>query len=86
MPHEEGTHMVMVYVGGKAVSWAEAEKLFAEAAPTQPVQFGDETGRVFATSEPVPDWEAAITPEETARRLAGPGVTFEEAKKMMGWE
>lgn len=78
--------MVMVYIGGKAVSWAEAEKLFAEAAPTQPVQFRDESGRVFATSEPVPDWEAAITPEETARRLAGDFVTFEEMKKRLGWE
>lgn len=80
--------MVTVYVGGRAVSWAEAEQLFAEAAPTQPVEFRDGSGRVIATSvpEPVPDWEAAITPEETARRMAGEFVTFEEMKKRLGWE
>ncbi|WP_439626899.1 hypothetical protein [Gemmata sp.] len=82
--------MVMVYVGGKAVSWADAEKVFAEAAQVQPVEFRDETGRVLATTvpraEPAPAWEAAITPEETARRMAEPAYTFEEMKKRLGWQ
>ena len=44
--------MVMLYVAGKKVAWADAEKLFAEAAATQPVEFHDENRRVFATSVP----------------------------------
>ncbi|MCE9563813.1 MAG: hypothetical protein K8U57_17360 [Planctomycetes bacterium] len=80
--------MVMVYVGGKAVSWADAEKLFAEAARTQAVEFRDGSGHVFATSvpnsAPIPDWEAAITPEETARRMAGPFLTLAEYRKQTG--
>lgn len=82
--------MVTVYFGGKAVSWAEAEKLFAEAARTQPVEFRDENGKVIATTVPPagpdPDWVAKITPEETARRMAEPFFTFEEVKKRLGWE
>jgi len=64
--------MVTVYVGGKAVKWADAEKLFAEAARTQAVEFRDESGQLIATSAPAaeadPVWVKAITPEETARR------------------
>ncbi len=80
--------MVTLHVGGKAVSWADAEKLFAEAAPTQAIEFRNDAGRVFAVSAPVdePDWVKAITPEETARRMAEPGYTFEEMKKRLGWE
>ncbi len=80
--------MVTLYVGGKAVSWADAEKLFAEAARTQAVEFRDEQGRVFATSvpgaEPVPAWEAGITPEETERRMAGPFLTLDEYRRQTG--
>ena len=84
--------MVMLYVAGKKIAWADAEKLFAEAAATQPVEFHDESGRVFATATPTPkaaddpDWVKAITPEEIARRRAEPGLTFEELKKRLGWE
>lgn len=80
--------MVTLHVGGKAVSWAEAEQLFAEAARTQPVEFRDDTGRVIATSVPGTGsaWETAITPEETARRTAEPGYTFEEVKQRLGWK
>lgn len=80
--------MVMVYVGGKAVSWAEAEKLFAETARTQPVEFRDENGKVIATTVPPagpdPDWVAKITPEETARRMAEPFFTLEEYRRQSG--
>ena len=64
--------MVTLHVGGKAVSWADAEKLFAETARAQSIEFRDDTGDVIAISEPVgdPDWIRAITPEETARRMA----------------
>jgi hypothetical protein len=83
--------MISLYVDGKLVgTWAEAEKVFAETAKTRAVEFRDESGRVIATSvpgaEPVPAWEAAITPEEIERRLAEPGFTFEEVKKRLGWE
>ncbi len=80
--------MVTLHVGGKAVSWADAEKLFAETAPTQPVEIRNAAGRVVAVCAPVedPDWVKAITPEETARRMAEPGYTLEEMKKRLGWE
>jgi hypothetical protein len=80
--------MVTLFVGGKVVSWADAEKLFAEAAPTQAIEFRNDAGRVIAVSAPVddPDWVKAITPEETARRMAEPGYTFEEMKQRLGWE
>ncbi len=78
--------MVTLHVGGKAVSWADAEKLFAEVAPTQPIEFRDDAGRVIATSAPAddPDWVKAITPEETARRMAGPFLTLEEYRRQVG--
>lgn len=80
--------MVTVYVGGKAVSWADAEQLFAEAAGTQSIEFRNAAGRVIAVCEPVedPDWVKAITPEETARRMAEPGFTFDEMKQRLGWK
>ncbi len=91
--------MVTLFVGGKAVSWADAEKLFAEAAPTQAIEFRNAAGRVIAVSAPVgmptgrqadspagddPDWVKAITPEETARRMAGPFLTLEEYRRQVG--
>jgi hypothetical protein len=83
--------MVTLYVGGKKVAnWNEAEKLFAETARSQRIEFRDESGQVIATSTPEadddPDWVKAITPEETARRMAEPGFTYEEMKKRLGWE
>lgn len=78
--------MVTLHVDGKAVSWADAEKLFAETAPTQSIEFRNEAGRVFAVSAPAedPDWVKAITPEETARRMAGPFLTLEEYRRQVG--
>ena len=74
--------MVTLYVGGKAVRWADAEELFAQAARTQPVEFRDEAGNLITTSTPPsaddPDWVKTITPEETARRMAEPFLTLEE--------
>lgn len=82
--------MVTLYVGGQKVAWADAEKLFAEAAKTQAVEFRDETGRVIARSvpgaEPIIPWEPEVTQEEIDRRMAEPGLTFEEVKKRLGWE
>lgn len=79
--------MVTVVIGGKAVSWADAEALFAKAACTERVEFRDETGTVIATAAPVadvePDWVRAITPEETARRMAGPFLTLEEYRRQV---
>ncbi|MBY0513447.1 MAG: hypothetical protein K2P78_05995 [Gemmataceae bacterium] len=82
--------MVVLHVGGKAVSWADAEKVFAEAARTQRIEFRDAAGELLAATAPAadadPDWVRAITPEETARRLAEPGYTFEEIKAQWGQE
>jgi hypothetical protein len=80
--------MVTLYVGGKAVSWADAEQLFADGAPTEPFEISSAAGRFLVVCKPVenPDWVKAITPEETARRQAEPGFTFEEIKKRLGWE
>jgi hypothetical protein len=82
--------MITLYVDGKRfASWAEAEQLFAETATKQVVEFRDTAGRIIATTIPSngkPDWEAGITPEETARRLTEPGFTFDEVKKKLGWE
>lgn len=78
--------MVTVYVGGQAVNWADAEELFAEAAGTQTIEFRNAAGRVIAVSAPAddPDWVKAITPEETARRMAGPFFTLEEYRRQVG--
>ena len=82
--------MVTLYVGGQKVAWADAEKLFAETAPKQPIEFRDESGRVLATTvpgaEPLIPWEPDVTKEELDRRTAEPGLTFEEVKKRLGWE
>ena len=82
--------MITLYVDGKRIgTWAEAEQLFAETATKHTVEFRDTAGRVICTtnpSDPRPDWESNITPEETARRLAGEFVTYEELKKRLGWE
>jgi hypothetical protein len=77
--------MVTLHVGGKAVSWADAEKLFAETARTQSIEFRDDTGDVIAISAPVgdPDWVRAITPEETARRMAEPFLTLDEYRRQV---
>lgn len=82
--------MVTLYVGGQKVAWADAEKLFAETAPKQPIEFRDENGRVLATTvpgaEPLIPWEPDVTKEELDGRTAEPGLTFEEVKKRLGWE
>lgn len=77
--------MVTLYVGGRAVRWADAEAVFAAAARTEPVEFRDAAGNVIATTAPPasgdPDWVRAITPEETARRMAGPFLTLDEYRR-----
>ncbi len=82
--------MVTVYFDGKAVSWADAEQLFADAARTRAVEFRDAAGRVFATSvpgcEPVLASEETFIPDQPAYRSAEPGFTFGEMKKRLGWE
>ena len=81
--------MVALYVAGKKVAWDDAEKLFAEAAATQPVEFHDENGRVFATSvpgsEPV-DWYAAPPPREPSRPPGPRGYTLREWWEIRGWD
>ena len=78
--------MVTLHVGGKAVNWADAEQLFSDTAPAQPVEVRNAAGRVVAVFAPVeePDWVKAITPEETARRMAGPFLTLEEYRRQTG--
>jgi hypothetical protein len=78
--------MVTLFVGGKTVPWADAESLFAAVAATESVEFRDAAGRVIATTTPAgdadPDWVRAITPEETARRMAGTFLTLEEYRRL----
>jgi len=78
--------MVTLRIGGKAVNWAGAEQLFADAAPTQTIEFCNAAGRVVGVFAPVedPDWVKEITPEETARRMAGPFLTLEEYRRQAG--
>ena len=80
--------MVTLYVAGQKVSWADAEQLFAETARSQPVEFRDGNGCVIATTVPVaepdPDWVKGITPEEIARRQAGPFFTLDEYRQRTG--
>jgi hypothetical protein len=82
--------MVTLYVGGREVRWADAEAVFAAAARTEAVEFRDAAGNVIATTAPPvesdPDWVKTINPEETARRMAEPGLTFDELKKRLAWE
>lgn len=81
--------MVRLYVGGKKVDWADAEKLFADLARTQAIEFLDDAGKVIATSvpgsEPIPAWEETYNP---GPRGPTPGefLTFDEWKKRLGWE
>ena len=81
--------MVTLYVGGQKIAWADAEKLFAETAPKQPIEFCDENGRVIATSvpgtEPVGWYDPPPTPSGDPRPNE-PGYTFEEVRKMLGWD
>jgi hypothetical protein len=80
--------MITLHVAGKAVSWADAEHLFAETARTQRIEFRNTTGELLATTTPAgdgePDWVRAITPEETARRRAGPFLTLDEYRTAAG--
>lgn len=79
--------MVAPYVGGQKVEWAEVEELMA-SAPAKRVELRNDSGQVFgvvvppvAAREDDPDWVKAITPEEIARRMAGPFLTLEEYRK-----
>lgn len=89
--------MVTLYVAGEPVgTLADAEKVIAEnLARNSPVEFRDETGEVVGRflpaqkpnpAEPLVPWDPSITREEIDRRLAGPFLTWDEAKKWMGWE
>jgi hypothetical protein len=84
--------MVMLYVGGKKIAWADAEKLFANSQTgARDIELRDDHGTVLGRFVPEtpsedPDWVKAITPDEIERRLAEPGYTFEEVKKRLGWE
>ena len=44
--------MVMLHVAGKVVSWSDAEKLFADTARTERIEFRDEHGSVLGTLVP----------------------------------
>lgn len=84
--------MVTLYVAGRKVAWADAEKLFADEDQMPRAEFRNDAGEVVGLIIPKsvapddPDWVKAITPEEIARRQAEPGYTFDEVKKRLGWE
>ncbi len=86
--------MVTLYVGGKAVgTLADAVRLFPQfIAGAHPVEFRDEGGDLVGTFLPEPktaadddepDWVKAITPEETARRMAGQFLTLDEYRRQV---
>lgn len=64
--------MVTLYVGGKAVKWADAEQLFADDALTESVELRNAAGRVVAVFAPVedPDWVKEISPRKSRARRA----------------
>jgi hypothetical protein len=80
--------MISLHIGGRKVSWSEAEKLFAEVAPTQPIEFCDERGHVVATSipgsEPV-DWYHEPPPKGPAHPPTDSGRPLDEWRRLMGW-
>jgi hypothetical protein len=61
--------MVTLYVGGKAVKWADAEHLFADDTLTESVELRNAAGRVVAVCEPVvrPDAVIEVTPDKHDR-------------------
>ena len=74
--------MVTLYVGGKAVSWAEAEAAFAAAGLRGRLELRDSAGGLIATTAPadgplVP-WDATLTQADIDRAAAGPFLTLEE--------
>ena len=87
--------MVTLYADGKPIPWADAERVVPEClARNQRVELrNDTTGQplgVFTPAptplEPIVPWEPNVTQEEYDRRLAEPGLSFEEVKKRLGWE
>lgn len=85
--------MVQLYVAGqKAGTLEDAARVIPEAAAkNQPVEFRRDDGRVMGTftpapAEPLVPWDPSITWEDVERIRAGEFVTWEEAKKRMGWE
>ncbi|MBX9624672.1 MAG: hypothetical protein K2X82_12765 [Gemmataceae bacterium] len=88
--------MVTLYVAGEPVgTLADAEKVIAEnLARNYPVEFRDEAGEVVGRflpvqkpgpAEPLVPWDPSITKEDLDRIAAGPGYTFDEVRKMLGW-
>lgn len=85
--------MVAAIVNGEKVGTLEdALRAIRDAAANkQSVEFREADGRMIGKFNPPDDgplvpWDPAITREELDRRLAGPGLTWDEAKKRMGWE
>jgi hypothetical protein len=81
--------MVSLIVAGQKVAWVDAEKLFAETAAKQPIEFCDENGRVIATSvpgtEPVGWYDPPVTPPSNPRPTE-PGYTLDEWRRGLGWD
>jgi hypothetical protein len=85
--------MVAMLVNGREVGTLEdAVRAIREAAAgNRDVEFREADGRMIGAFAPRPaeslvPWDPSITREELDRRLAGPGLEWDEAKKRMGWE
>lgn len=87
--------MVTLYADGKPIAWADAERVVPDClARNLRVELrNDTTGQPLGVitptatpSEPLIPWEPNVTREEIDRRLAEPGLSFEEVKKRLGWE
>jgi|GEM_PF-1827750 len=86
-----GFAMVVLYSAGRRIgTWAEAEKLFADAAKAGPIEFRDEAGAVLARTapaEPICPWDPTLTAEELDRRSAqGGGIPLKEFWQRMSVE
>jgi hypothetical protein len=80
--------VVTLFVAGQKVAWADAEKLFAETASKQPIEFCDESGRVIATSVPGTEpvgWYDPPAPSGDPRPNE-PGYTLDEWRRRLGWD
>jgi hypothetical protein len=85
--------MVAMVVNGHEVgTFEDAIRVIRDAAANKLVlEFREPNGEVIGTfapraAEPLVPWDPTITREELDRRLAGPGLAWDEAKKWMGWE
>jgi hypothetical protein len=92
-----GKAMVTLFAAGNKIgTLADAPKLIEEFINRNyPIEFRNEAGELVGNFVPVQTptsvdpgvpWEPDLTREEIERRVAEPGLTYDEVKKRLGWE